>query len=157
MKNIRLKLKDLFDGRIVYLAEPGVVPVKVTVKGRVDSVLRYETLGLDTSGRDHLDILKQHNGHYTIVPESSIRAIAQRVGREMPPEGSIGLCVKYVSPTQSVVVMDGNGDFHTLQDILLDPAESRLKVFAKEKQADRYSNFPAKFGEGLETIFPTEE
>lgn len=155
MKNQRLKLKDLFNGRVVYMAEPGVHPVKMVCGQSSNGVLRYSTIMLDTSGKSHEELLKQHNGKYTIVSQEMMVKMAQKANKPIPV--GTGLIKHHVQPTVVIEITDDKGNKHYFQDIYFDPSESRMKAFAKLKQAERYSDYPKKFGEGLESIFVTSD
>lgn len=158
MKNYRLKLKDLFKGRIVYMVQPGCTPVKVQVVGHVDSTLVYSTIAIDTSGGPVEQILRRHNGEYQLADRQMVTDIALKHGHRNPIEPHhVALIKTYRSPIKYVMVVDGNKVRHDIQDIYLDPSESRVKVFAKLKQAERYANFPETFKAELESIFTVEE
>lgn len=158
MKNYRLKMKDLFKGRVVYLAEPNCDPVKVRVVGHVDSTVSFATIAMDTSGRSVQEILARHNGEYKLANMEMVADIAEKTGRiNSITEGAVGLVKNYISPIRYVQVMAADGECHDIQDVYLNPAECKLKVFAKLKQAERYSDYPVTFGDGLETIFSIEE
>ncbi|QEP52449.1 hypothetical protein D9_0242 [Aeromonas phage D9] len=158
MKNYRLKIKDLFKGRIVYLAEPGCTPIKVKVVGHINSYISFLTIAIDTSGRPESEILKQHNGRYNIADPAMVMKIAASRGKESPlGNGSVGLVERHISPIKYVQLLDENNTRHDIQDFYFDPSESKLKVFSNLKQAERYADFPETFGEGLESIFTVEE
>lgn len=155
MKNHRLKLKDLFNGRVVYLAEPNIHPTKMVCGQKYIRCLEWSTVILDTSGRDPAEVLKEHNGEYKIVPNEWLVKMAKASDKPLP-EG-IGLIKKHVTQTVNIEMTDENGQKHYFQDIYFDPSESRLKVFATLKQAMRYSDYPETFGKDLETIYSKTE
>lgn len=158
MKNYRLKLKDLFNGRVVYLVQPGGTPVKVKVVGRIDSSVAYSAIAIDTSGSPVEKILRRHNGEYQLANQQIVANIAMKHCRPNPIEPHhVALIKTYRSPIQFIQVVNENGERHDIQDFYLDPSESRVKVFAKLKQAERYANFPETFKFELESIFTVED
>lgn len=158
MKNYRLKLKDLFNGRVVYLVQPGGTPVKVKVVGRIDSTITYSAIAIDTSGSPVEKILRRHNGEYQLANQQIVANIAMKRGQPNPMEPHhVALIKTFRSPIQFIQVVDENGERHDIQDFYLDPSESRVKVFAKLKQAERYANYPETFKADLESIFTVEE
>lgn len=158
MKKHRLNMNDLFKGRIVYLAEPNCEPVKVKVVGHINSTISYATIALDNSGRPVQEILARHNGEYKLANMEMLAKIGEKTAKgHLITEGAVGLVKDYISPIKYVMLLDQFGVRHDVQDVYLNPAESRLRVFAKRKQAERYAGFPSSFGSDLETIFSIEE
>lgn len=151
MKNQRLKLKDLFNGRVVYLAEPNTKPTKMVCGQKYNSTLTWSAIMVDDSGKPHAEILKKHNGEYTIVSPEWMAKMAGSSDKPVPK--GVGLIRHHRTPCQGIEMTDNKGQKHYFQDIYFVPDESKLKVFSKLKQALRYSDYPETFGKDLETIY----
>lgn len=147
-------MKDLFKGRIVYLAEPGFIPIKVTVVGHFDTTIKYTTLISDKSKLPHSEILKSHNGKYRIGSSEMFNKLVKKTGNgKLLEDREIVLIKDNFIPSKYVQLLEEGKVRRDVQDIRLNPVESKLKVFRTLKQAERYSTYPENFGKGLLSIF----
>ena len=150
MKNTRLNFKDLHNGRVIYLAEPGFEVVKAVVGTKFRSIV--PVIGLHTSDQilSTSKVFEVVGAYKKIYLEGEITPKKLFEGLDKNIKTVVEIDLSFIA---NFVVLVINGKSHDFQDSLFVPSESRLKVFAKKKQAERYSEFPTSFGSDLESIF----
>lgn len=150
MKNIRLNFKDLHNGRVVYLAEPGLKVVKAVVGTKFRE--KIPVTGFHTSEQilSTPQVFENVGVYKKIYLEREITTKKLFEGLDKNIKTVVEIDLSFID---DFVVLVINGKSHDFQKYLFVPSESRLKVFAKKKQAERYSKFPTSFGSDLESIF----
>lgn len=150
MKNTRLNFKDLHNGRVIYLAEPGFEVVKAVVGTKFRE--KVPVTGFHTS--DQLlttsKVFELSSAYKRIYLDGEITPKKLFEGLDKNIKTVVEIDLSFVD---DIVVLVINGKSHDFQKSLFVPSESRLKVFAKKKQAERYSEFPTSFCSDLVSIF----
>ena len=153
-KNIRLRFKDFFTGRIIYITEPGkpVIVAKVLRKQRE----KINCLGFSFSDRLLKPSEIYRGSNYKIVHKESFEKVFQDKYKEIPETAVMAILNDYSFSSQKVVLEFMNTLNETplaVQDIYFNPAESNTRVFAKYTQANRYSQRFTELNPKLESFF----
>ncbi len=153
-KNIRLRFKDLFTGRIIYITEPGkpVIVAKVLRKQREN----VNCMGFSFSDRLLKSSEIYRGSNYKVVHKESFEKVFQDKYTEIPETAVMAILQDYSFSSQNVVLELMNTLNETpvpVQDIYFDPAQSNTRVFAKYAQAKRYSQRFTELNPNLESFF----
>ncbi len=149
IKNVVLKFKDLYNGRIVYFSEPGKPVVKAKVLYKKRGVFRYKTYH---AYNHDVPLEKLYIGHpFKALSADELKA---KLGESTAKNIVVGSENEHIVPTRGVIVdfltTFSNTDFY-VQDIFFDPEETNMRCFAKYKQAEHWSKRPEL--EELETLY----
>lgn len=150
MKNTRLNFKDLHNGRVVYLAEPGFGVVKAVVGSKFRGIVPVTGFHASEQTLTTSKVYEIFGAYKKIYLEGEMTPEKLFEGLDKNIKTVVEIDLSFVA---DFVVLVINGESHDFQNSLFVPSESRLKVFAKKKQAERYSEFPVSFGSNLESIF----
>lgn len=159
-KNIRLGFKDLFNGRVIYITEPGMPVVEAKVRGFYNTSTKaiaihfYEGVEKPSWKSDH--------GDYDILPYSDSLLAELGFGDHKPqcPDPRWVVVTRYHFPTTGVKLeiagRNGNRFINEFQSTYFDPNESHLRAFKSRARAARYSKLYADHMPGvgpLESFF----
>ena len=157
-KNTRLRFKDFFTGRLIYITEPGRPVLYAKIMGK--SRNKVGCLGYSFSPRI-MSPSELYNGKpFTPIYKESFEKVFGEHCSAIPEGTEMAVLWDYSFDSESVVLQflnTLNNEPVSIQDILFDPAESKVRAFAKVKQAIAYSKFQPQIDDGLESIFEDAE
>ena len=153
-KNTRLRFKDFFTGRLIYITEPGRPVLYAKIMGK--SRNKVGRLGYSFSPRI-MSPSELYNGKpFTPIYKESFEKVFGEHCSAIPEGTEMAVLWDYSFDSESVVLQFLNTLNDTpvsILDIMFDPLESKVRVFAKEKQAIAYSKFHPWVDDGQESIF----
>lgn len=152
-KNIRLDFKDLFNGRVIYITEPGMPVMEAKVKGFYNT--STEAVGVHFYEGEEKPTWQSEHGDYDILPYSEV--LMEKLGfshhRPKCKNPRWVIVTKYHFPTKGVMLeianMHGVLNIHHFQSTYFDPNECHLRAFKSKVRAERYSKLYADHMPGI--------
>lgn len=152
-KNTRLRFSDLFNGRIIYLAEPGqpVLNAKVGKKYRK----HIPVYGIST----YATVEKPKDVDGEIISATAFIKQFPTWSGDIDTDKVFWVAVHNYTFQSNNVYLDFlntvNDKPVAVQDIYFNPNEARIRAFSKLKQAEAYAARQPK-ADGLESLFGGE-
>lgn len=159
-KKIRLRFNDLFNNRIIYMAEPGMPVVEAKVLGHFNSTV--SAMGLHFSESEGKPTWSSDHGDYDILPYSEELMVELGIPGAKPscanPRWVVVTMYHFPNKVVKLGIVNKQGILktHEFQESYFDPNECHMRAFKTRKLAERYSELYADHIPGtgpLESIF----